>query len=86
MVNDIACTRLGYTRGGTPLNVTLRYRVPIPSPEDAWAIAQMIRKRGHATFDAIYRRKDGTEFPVEISTHTFELRSRQSCHCQSHGM
>src|SRR5208337_3449248 len=76
MVNDIACTRLGYTREEL-LSMSPSDIVSPSHLRKMPAIAQMIRKRGHATFDAIYRRKDGTEFPVEISTHTFELRSRQ---------
>ena len=76
MVNNIACTRLGYTR--EELLSMSPYDIVSPSHiRKMPAIAQMVRNRGHATFDAIHLRKDGTEFPVEISTHTFELRGRQ---------
>lgn len=76
MVNDIACTRLQYTREellamSPPGIVSASHSGNIP------AIARAIRLRGHAMFDAIHRRKDGTEFPVEISTHLFELHGRQ---------
>jgi PAS domain S-box-containing protein len=76
MVNDIACTRLGYTRE----ELLSMSPFDIVSPSHARnipAISQMIRHRGHATFDAIHRKKDGTEFPVEISAHLFELHGRQ---------
>ncbi|MFA5268605.1 MAG: PAS domain S-box protein [Methanoregula sp.] len=76
MVNDIACTRLQYSREEL-LNLS---PIDIVSPShigNIAAIARTIRLRGHATFDAIHRRKDGTEFPVEISTHLFELHGRQ---------
>ncbi len=76
MVNDIACTRLQYTRE----ELLALSPVDIVSPSHIGnipAISRTIRLRGHATFDAIHRRKDGTEFPVEISTHLFELHGRQ---------
>lgn len=75
MVNDIACSRLGYTREEllerSPPDIVAPGHVPVMA-----AISRTIRQRGHATFDAIHRRKDGTEFPVEISAHLFELRGR----------
>jgi PAS domain S-box-containing protein len=76
MANDIACTRLGYTR-----EELLRM-----SPDDILspkcsdktpALTLTIQKRGHATFDNIYRKKDGTEFPVEVNAHLFELHGKQ---------
>jgi PAS domain S-box-containing protein len=76
MVNDIACSRLQFRREDL---LTLS-PVDIVSPShigNIAAISRTIRLRGHATFDAIHRRKDGTEFPVEISTHLFELHGRQ---------
>jgi PAS domain S-box-containing protein len=75
-VNDIACTRLQYTReellGRSPADI-----VSASHSGNITAIARTIRLRGHAMFDAIHRRKDGTEFPVEISTHLFTLHGRQ---------
>ncbi len=74
-VNDIACKRLGYTREEllimSPAEVSSeKHRPKIPE------IIRMVKQDGHATFDAIHRRKDGTEFPVEVSTHTFELHGK----------
>ena len=76
MVNDIACSRLGYSReellSKSPFDIVSPVHIPkIPT------IARTIKLRGHATFDAIHRRRDGTEFPVEISTHLFALHGRQ---------
>ena len=76
MVNDIACTRLQYSRDEllslSPIDIVTPSHIGNIS-----AIERTIRLRGHATYDAIHRRKDGTEFPVEISTHLFELHGRQ---------
>ncbi len=76
MVNDIACSRLGYSREELLAKSPSEIVSPVHAPNIP-AIARTIRLRGHATFDAIHRRKDGTEFPVEISTHLFVLHGRQ---------
>jgi PAS domain S-box-containing protein len=76
MVNDIACSRLQYTRAEL-LSMSPGDIVSASHSGNIPAIARTIRLRGHATFDAIHRRKDGSEFPVEISTHLFELHGRQ---------
>jgi PAS domain S-box-containing protein len=76
MVNDIACSRLQYTRGEL-LSMSPSDIVSASHQGNIPAIARTIRLRGHAMFDAIHRRKDGTEFPVEISTHLFTLHGRQ---------
>ncbi len=75
MANTIACTTLGYTHDEilaiTPCDVVARsYQERIP------AITGEIRTHGHATFDSVYRRKDGSEFPVEVSAHAFEFHGR----------
>jgi PAS domain S-box-containing protein len=76
MVNDIACTRLDYTREElltkSPSDIAASSHLPsIP------AIGKNLEKLGHATFDAIHRRRDGSEFPVEISAHIFILRDKK---------
>ncbi|OPY39318.1 MAG: Bacterioopsin transcriptional activator [Methanoregula sp. PtaU1.Bin051] len=74
-VNETACKRLGYTREEllmmSPTDISSgKHRQKIPE------LIRRIKQDGHATFDAIHRRKDGTEFPVEVSTHTFELHGK----------
>src|SRR5208337_3801725 len=76
MVNDIACRRLGYSREELLARSPFDIVSPVHAPKIP-AIARTIQLRGHATFDAIHRRKDGTEFPVEISTHLFPWHGRQ---------
>ncbi len=76
MVNDVACSLLGYTRDElltmSPFEViTPTHAMNIP------AINREVALRGSATFDATYRNKDGTEINVEINTHLFELHGRK---------
>ncbi|MCK9581377.1 MAG: PAS domain S-box protein [Methanoregula sp.] len=75
MVNDIACTRLGYTREElltmSPFDIVAYRHIPHMD-----GISIEIQKDGRATFDAVHRKKDGTEFAVEINAHLFELKGR----------
>jgi len=76
MVNDIACVRLGYTREeflqmSPPDIISSRHAAKIS------ALSRTIQNRGHATFDTLHRKKDGTEFPVEVNAHLFELHGKQ---------
>ncbi|NMB77764.1 MAG: PAS domain S-box protein [Methanomicrobiales archaeon] len=73
MVNDVACSRLGYTREElltmSPFDVVSLSHIP-----NIGGITREMQKNGKATFDAIHRRKDGTEFSVEINAHLFDLK------------
>jgi PAS domain S-box-containing protein len=75
MVNDIACSRLGYTReellAMSPFDI-----VSTAHSRHMAAIAEDIQRKGRSTFDAVHRKKDGSEFPVEINTHLFEMHGR----------
>jgi len=76
-VNNIACQRLGYTRdellGMSPYEiVSHEHQLTMPH------IVRMIQEQGHGTFDAVHRRKDGTKFPVEISTNILELHGKKA--------
>jgi signal transduction histidine kinase len=35
------------------------------------AVIQKLIREGHATFESAHRRKDGSIYPIEVSTHTF---------------
>ena len=76
-VNTIACQRLGYTRdellGMSPYEI-VSYEHQLDMPQ----IVRMIQEQGHGTFDAVHRRKDGTKFPVEISTNILELHGKKA--------
>jgi PAS domain S-box-containing protein len=75
LVNDIACQRLGHTRDEL-LTMTPQ---DIVSPEHLKKIPQisrMLQITKHGSFDAVHRRSDGYEFPVEITTHIFEVQGK----------
>ena len=72
-VNEEACRRLGYSAAElhrlTPADVA--------PPEKRAAAADKIRqlsKDKELIFEWVHLRKDGTEIPVEISSHLFEFR------------
>ena len=75
-VNDTLCSRLGYTRGellamGVGDIVSDAHRLKMQEFSD-----QIAKKRFH-TFYGEHRRKDGSVFPVEISSHRFALSGRE---------
>jgi two-component system cell cycle sensor histidine kinase/response regulator CckA len=64
-VNRQACESLGYNRnellGQTPLDFD-----SIATPEMLSGLQQRLKAEGMISFDSRHRRKDGSEFPVEI--------------------
>jgi len=75
MVNDVACRRLGYSREDLLKMTPLDLRSP-NSPSKISEIMVNVERDGHTTFEAIQQRKDGTMFPVEISTTRFTIAGR----------
>jgi PAS domain S-box-containing protein len=75
-VNEVACRHLGYTCEElltlSPGFIESKEHLPyIPGS------SRKPEREGRTTFEAIHRRKDGSEFPVEVSTQIFELQSRK---------
>ncbi|MEE9457971.1 MAG: PAS domain S-box protein, partial [bacterium] len=74
-VNDVACTRLGYTKEEllelTPADLAPPESAPLVSERLA-----MVREKKHALFEWTHLTKDGKHLPVEISTHLFELKGQ----------
>ncbi len=65
-VNNVACKQFGYSREEllqmTPFDLS--------SDNEFGYINEMfahLKKEGNATYETVYRRKDGTQFPVELS-------------------
>ncbi len=64
-VNDAACASLGYAREellGQPVTMV----APKAMPQSLQEVWQQLRETGFFTRESIHRRKDGSEFPVEI--------------------
>ncbi|MFA4878251.1 MAG: PAS domain S-box protein [Methanoregula sp.] len=76
MANDIACTHLGYTREEL-LQMSYLDIIAEPHGNKIPALSRTIQKRGHATFDTVYKKKNDTEYPVEVNAHLFELHGKQ---------
>ncbi len=75
-VNDIACSKLGYTREEllrmTPFDISI--------PEDLAELGKIFKKlqqQGHITFERSYLTKSGLKMPVEISCHLFQWRNQK---------
>jgi len=68
-VNDTGCKNLGYTREellGQPLTIIAPHVTP-STLQDVW---ERLRQTGFVRRESKHRRKDGSEFPVEIvATH-----------------
>ena len=76
LVNDLAIKSLGYTREEF---LTMSPRDIVPKAVFAGLLPftmPMTSKEGVATFESIHIRKDGSEYPVEVSTHTFPFKGR----------
>ncbi|PIQ30638.1 MAG: hypothetical protein COW62_11850, partial [Zetaproteobacteria bacterium CG17_big_fil_post_rev_8_21_14_2_50_50_13] len=68
-VNETECRDLGYSREELmSMKIT-----DIDSTFKANEIAAQIRKTGNSRFESIHRRKDGSTFPVEVSSKRVEL-------------
>ncbi len=64
-VNDSGCKALGYTREellGQPITLI----APKASPQILRAVWKGLRETGLFTRESVHRRKDGSEFPIEI--------------------
>ncbi|WP_024850962.1 PAS domain S-box protein [Hydrogenovibrio kuenenii] len=71
-VNEAECSSLGYSReellNMKAFDIDAEY-----NKASANSIKEMTKKSGGITIESVHRRKDGTEFPVEISTSYIEL-------------
>jgi|GEM_PF-660720 len=75
-VNDEAVRRMGYTREEffqmSPLDFS------DVSFTDAGQIVKELTSNGHATFEARHRTKNGEMIPVEVSSHLFSLKGKDT--------
>jgi PAS domain S-box-containing protein len=75
-VNEAACRALGYDCddlvGKTVFDVN-----PMATPEGMKAVWERIRKGGSFIGESVHRRKDGSEFPVEIVTTYVQFEGKE---------
>jgi PAS domain S-box-containing protein len=74
-VNDYACTSLGYSK--EELCALSVFDIdPVITGEKMSEIRKILETTGSATHETIHRRKDGTTFPVEITTNLLEFHGK----------
>jgi PAS domain S-box-containing protein len=76
LVNDKAIRMLGYSREEL-LTMSPRDIVPEDIARKVMpGVIQNLLRDGHATFESAHRRKDGSVYPIEVSTHTFHYQGK----------
>jgi two-component system, cell cycle sensor histidine kinase and response regulator CckA len=77
-VNDVGCSALGYTR-----SELLQLRIvdvnPRATPERWQEVWNALRQRGVLNTESEHRRKDGSLFPVELTSIYFAYAGREYC-------
>lgn len=75
-VNDAACRILGYSH-----EELMKLHVSAINPKvtpERWAdVCHTLKKKKNITIESIHRRKDGTEFPVELSSGYFKFGDQE---------
>lgn len=66
-VNDAGCRSLGYQREEL-LGRSLSEIIPIATEKRLQEVWEQLRSEGSFSSESVHRRKDGSEFPVEISS------------------
>jgi PAS domain S-box-containing protein len=74
-VNEEACRALGYSRDEL-IGLTLADIDRHTTPEQLQSIEEKLIADGQVTFETRHRRRDGSEFPVEIRGTFFEFQGR----------
>lgn len=77
-VNDIACTRYGYTREEfLQLSVKDIIKIEPGQKEQAEERLERILDLGHLVFETVHITKAGEEFPVEVSASVMDLAGQK---------
>ena len=71
-INEAECRVLGYSREEL-LSMSVHDIDPVMGAETLKMIMAKLQQSGHARFETVHRRKDGSTFPVEVSTTSIEL-------------
>ena len=75
-VNDAGCKALGYERNEL-IGKTFADVNPKVTPEALTNVWGILRSKGSFSTESVHRRKDGSEFPVEIVTTYLEFGGRE---------
>ncbi len=76
LVNDKAIQILGYSEKEL-LEISPRDIVPKDIAKKIMPeVIKKLLKDGHANFESAHRRKDGSIYPIEVSTHTFRHKEK----------
>jgi PAS domain S-box-containing protein len=75
-VNDAGCKALGYEREEL-IGMTMRDVIPQASPETLTRLWESLRSQGFFSFESVHRRKDGSEFPVELVITYVQFAGRE---------
>jgi two-component system, cell cycle sensor histidine kinase and response regulator CckA len=70
--NEVACRQIGYSRDELLQMTALDIEKPVLAQ---WVFErnQALEHQDQITFESIYRRKDGSEFPVDVSSRKIEF-------------
>ena len=71
-VNDAACWSLGFEREEL-LGKNVELANPSATPERMEAVWKLLRSKGSFRQESVHKRKDGSEFPVEITSSYVEF-------------
>ncbi|MDV2990089.1 MAG: PAS domain-containing sensor histidine kinase [Dehalogenimonas sp.] len=69
--NKVAASRLGIPMAEMPDLQVADFSITTRAETEA-NVARLLQDR-HGTFESVHKRRDGSTFPVEISSHVFEL-------------
>ncbi len=75
-VNDTACEMLGYSREEF-LDMTIDDIDSSKGVDEVLEVMEELFDEGDVRFEMIHQAKDGTEIPVEIHSHLFELEGEE---------
>ncbi len=78
-VNEAGCRALGYTRADL-LQMTLANVNPRATPQALQRVWEQLRTDGFFSTESVHRRKDGSEFPVQL-TSTYVQYGGQEYNC-----
>ena len=75
-VNETSCSSLGYTQEEL-LDMKVESVDPNVSPERWSELYRSVKERGSIMIESVHRKKDGTEYPVEVNINFLEYDGKE---------